>query len=289
MKEEVPMSVIQVGLVDMTGQIDVELVQSAAIALNLQVTRDLPQYWPVTATVMYLPNPKKIPVGVWPVQLVNQLPPDEGGFHSDKHKQPFSKVIASPSDNTWTIDASHEILEMLVDPWGNRMQSSVAIEILNGKIKDGTGQFGYLVEACDPCEANSYAYTINGIAVSDFITPHFYDPLATSGTRYSFGGNITAPRQVLPGGYISFVDTAKDEWQQILWVDPSKPPELKDLGPAAQDRSLREWIDSLAPSKNATAAARKRTTPKAKSLLAYSEKRIKALDKAAIARAKLYR
>ena len=121
-----------------------------------------------------------------------------------------------------------------------------------------TGQYGYLVEACDPCEDNSYAYTINGIAVSDFITPHFYDPVMTSGTRYSFGGNIKAPRQILPGGYISFVDPIKDEWEQILWVDHSKPPELTVLGPAPKDKSLREWIDSMAPSKSATAAARKK-------------------------------
>ena len=73
------MSITQVGLVDMTGKIDVDLIHSAAIALNLQVTRDLPQFWPVTATVFYLPNPKKIPAGVWPVQLVKTLPPDEGG------------------------------------------------------------------------------------------------------------------------------------------------------------------------------------------------------------------
>src|ERR1700760_202830 len=89
------MSVVQVGLVDMTGEIDASLVHAAALALNLQVTRDLPQFWPVTATVTYLPDPKKVPAGVWPVQLVKTLPPDEGGFHSDKHKQPYSKVIAT--------------------------------------------------------------------------------------------------------------------------------------------------------------------------------------------------
>lgn len=283
------MTVIQVGLVDMTGKIAAELVQSAALALNLQVTRDLPQFWPVSATVTYLSNPKKIPAGVWPVQLVKSLPPGEGGFHTDKHKQPFSKVIASPTDNTWTIDASHEILEMLVDPWGNRMQSSVAVEIVAGKIEDGTGQYGYLVEACDPCEDNSYAYTINGIAVSDFITPHFYDPLATAGTRYSFGGNITAPRQILPGGYISFVDPIKDEWEQILWVDSSRPPELKDLGPVPKDKSLREWIDGVAQSRDMTATARKSKTPRAKALLEYSAKRIRAMDDVAVAKAKLYK
>jgi hypothetical protein len=98
------MSVIQVGLVDMTGEIDVDLVHAAAIALNLQVTRDLPQFWPMSATVMYLPNPKKTPAGVWPIQLVKALPPDEGGFHCDKQKQPYAKVIASKDDPTWTVD-----------------------------------------------------------------------------------------------------------------------------------------------------------------------------------------
>jgi hypothetical protein len=283
------MPVNQVGLVDMTGEINVDLVHSAAIALNLQVTRDLPQFWPISATVMYLPNPNKIPAGVWPVQLVKTLPPDEGGFHSDKHKQPYAKVIASTDDSSWTIDASHEILEMLVDPYGNRMQSSVAIEIVGGKIQDGAGQYGYLVEACDPCEDNNYAYTVNGVAVSDFITPHFYDPLVTPGTRYSFTGAIKGPRQILPGGYISWVNAEIDEWQQLMYVDPSKPPTIKNIGTADSDKSLREWIDSLAPTKKLTTASRKVDTPKAKALFKYSAKRLVAMDRLSVAKAKFYK
>jgi hypothetical protein len=48
------MSFLQVGLVDTTGKIDVALVQAAAAVLNVQVTRDLPQFWPIQATVRYL-------------------------------------------------------------------------------------------------------------------------------------------------------------------------------------------------------------------------------------------
>jgi hypothetical protein len=237
------MSIIQVGLVDTTGEINPDLVQAAAAALNVQVTRDLTQFWNVQATVQYLPNAKRLPAGVWPVQLVKQLPPGEGGYHLDKHNQPFSKVIATPDDDSWTIDASHETIEMLVDPSGNRLQSSTAIEIVDGHIQDGNGQFNYLVEACDPCEANGYGYGIQGIVVSDFLTPHFYDPIVTPGTRYSFTGALTAPRQILPGGYISFINLATDEWQQLLYVDPNQPPTIKDLGPAT-GKSLREWIDA---------------------------------------------
>lgn len=110
---------------------------------------------------------------------------------------------------------------MLVDPSGNRMQSSAAIEIVNDTIQDGTGQYNYLVEACDPCEASGCGYAINGIVVSDLLTPHFYDPIRTPGTRCSFSGALTAPRQILPGGYISFVNQETDEWQQLQYVDPN--------------------------------------------------------------------
>jgi hypothetical protein len=276
------MSLIQIGLVDTTGALNAELVQSVAAALNIQVTRDLPQFWSVSATVMYLPSANKVPAGVWPVQLVKTLPPGEGGFHLDKHKQPYAKVIATPKDDSWSIDASHETLEMLVDPYGNRMQSSVAIEIKGNKILDGTGQYGYLVEACDPCEDDKYGYTINGVVVSDFITPHFYDPLVTPGTRYSFTGALKAPRQILPGGYISWVNQEADEWQQLLYL--SATPKIVNMGKASADKSLREWIDAKMQTDHANAER----TKKNKALQKYGKARRAALNKIAVSKAKLY-
>jgi hypothetical protein len=280
------MSVVQVGLVDTTGEIDTELLQSVATALNIQVTRDLPQFWPVQASVQYLPNAKKIPAGVWPVKLVKSLPPDEGGFHLDKHNQPYAEVIATPGDDSWSIDASHETIEMLVDPSGNRMQSSIAIAIVGKAIDDGTGQFNYLVEACDPCEANNYGYEIQGVLVSDFITPHFYDPVTASGTRYSFTGAVTKPREILSGGYISFVNQETDEWQQILYLGSA--PDLKTLGPATGDkRSIREWIDNEMETgyhEDLNTAIRHITAKRAKHL----QERRKRLDKVAMVRAKHY-
>ena len=124
------MSVIQVGLVDKAGTLDPKLVQDAAAALNIQVMRDLASIWDIQATVRYLPDPKTIPVGVWPVFLVARLPPGEGGVHLDKNNQPYSLVIGTPNNNDWTIDASHETVEMLVDPGGNRLQTSRAIGIV---------------------------------------------------------------------------------------------------------------------------------------------------------------
>lgn len=234
--------VVQVTLVDQTHEIDALLLHSAAIALNTQVSQDVPQYWSnISANVSYAPSLAGVPQGAWPVFLVKSLPPGEGGYHLDRHNQPFAKVIASPDDDTWTIDASHEIVEMLVDPFGNRMQTSQAIEVAKDNVVDTSGTFSYLVEACDPCEANNYAYEISGIAVSDFITPHFYDASATPATRYSFKGNIVRPRQLLPGGYISYV-RPDGTVQQILWVDPNQPPQVKTLSIGGNVRSLREQV-----------------------------------------------
>ena len=280
------MSVIQVGLVDKTGQLDATLVQTVAQALNIQVARDLPQFWNVQATVIYLPDPRRIPAGVWPAMLVDNLPPGEGGVHLDKNNQPYAKVVASPDSDGWTIAASHEVVEMLVDPSGNRLQTSRSIEIVDGnKIEDGPSEFQYLVEACDPCESDAYGYLIQGVAVSDFLTPHFYDPVVTSGTRYSFTGALTGPRQILPGGYISWIDPTADQWQQLRWIDPNQNPEIVDLGPAAQSRSLREWIDGITSKTDLQTTIRIARDPINKDLLANGKERRTKLEEIAQFRA----
>lgn len=281
------MSLIQVGLVDKTGSLDADLVQSVAAALNVQVTRDLPQFWNVQATVIHLANPSKIPSGVWPVQLVKTLPPGEGGFHLDKHNQPYAQVIASPDNDGWTVAASHETIEMLVDPTGNRLQSSRSIEVVNGTIQDGNTEFEYLVEACDPCEADTYGYTVQGVAVSDFLTPHFYDPVTTSGTRYSFTGAITAPRQILPGGYISWIDQATGEWQQLQFINANQAPKVVNLGPVT-GKSLREWVDAKMPATQLTTATHISRRPTNPALFERARTRRTMLDQIATTRATQY-
>ncbi len=230
-------------IIDQTKSIDPTLLHNAALSLNTQVTQHLPTYWSgITASVSSAPALSALPPNAWPVFLVRTLPPHEGGYHMDKKNQPYAKVIAAPDDASWTIDASHEIIEMLVDPYGNRMQSSQAIAIQGDDVVDAPGTFDYLVEACDPCEANDFAYEIAGIAVSDFITPDFYDTTAGTGAAYSYMGNIKRPRQLLKGGYISYID-ANGKWQQILWVNPNEPPVYNNLSSvAASSRSWRETI-----------------------------------------------
>jgi hypothetical protein len=130
---------------------------------------------------------------------------------------------------------------MLADPFGNRL---VAGDSPNPKRR---GRVEFLVEICDPCEAPSFGYTVNGVRVSDFYTPRYFEPSQPSATgsvsRYDFMGHITAPHQVLRAGYLSWREPS-GEWFQELYF--GKAPQFKSIGHLDKSfGSLRSWIDSL--------------------------------------------
>src|SRR5262249_42939044 len=150
---------------------------------------------------------------------------------------------------TWSLTASHEALEMLVDPFGNRLMAG-------DSPKPDQGRVEFLVEVCDPSEAAEYAYTVNGILVADFYTPKYFDPVFAPGIRYSFTGAITEPRQVLPGGYLSWHDLASDHWWQEIWFDGSQPT-FRDIGRLEiKAGSLRAQIDRITTAEQEKAMAR---------------------------------
>ena len=102
----------------------------------------------------------------------------------------------------------------------------------------------FLVEVADPPEAAEFGYTVNGLLLSDFFTPQFYDPVAADGVRYSFGGHIPGPRQILRGGYISWHEPVSDHWWQQIWFGTPEP-RFRDLGKlTARNGSLRSAIDA---------------------------------------------
>jgi len=96
---------------------------------------------------------------------------------------------------------------------------------------------------CDPSEDTPFAYRVNGILVSDFYTPNYFDPVASPSVRYSFTGAIKAPRQVLKGGYISWHDPISDEWFQETFFSGTKP-RFRSLGKltAKQGENLRAML-----------------------------------------------
>jgi len=163
---------------------------------------------------------------------------DAAGVHEDRDGQPFALITASSDIDVWSLTASHETLEMLVDPFGNRL-------VAGDSPKTGQGRVNFLVEVSDPSEADEFAYTVNGVLVSDFYTPKYFDPVAAPGVRYSFTGAITEPRQVLKGGYLSWSDPVSGHWWQEIWFNGSAPT-FRDIGVLTQKgESLRSQIDRV--------------------------------------------
>lgn len=230
-----------VALVSDTSTVSFADISTVAAALQKQATRDFGPLWQVNATVSAFAALESVPVDYWPVIVrddINQ--PGAAGYHTDENGQPFSLVQA---DDQWQLTVSHETLEMLADPFGNRTlagapppQAPPPLSALQRVL--------YLVEVCDPCEDAQFAYGVNGQQLSDFITPHYYDPKGATGALYSFRGNIKGPHTVLENGYVSFGNPLTNEWYQIVVANGQT--HVQDLGKLNRNgRSLRETVDDL--------------------------------------------
>jgi hypothetical protein len=229
---------VHVGLVSQSTSIKAPELNRTAAAVQKQVTRDYTPVWKVVATVSAFASLSDVPNGYWPVIVMDDIHTSgAAGVHQDRNGQPYALVQSGAS---WSLTASHEVLEMLTDPFGNRLVSGRSL-------KPGQGRVEFLLEVCDPSEDASFAYTVNGITVSDFITPAFYDPVTSSTVRYSFTAAIKAPRTILKGGYISWHEPISDHWWQQVWFSGAKPT-FRDLGVLGKlEGSLRATIDRLTP------------------------------------------
>jgi len=225
-------------------------------ALQKQVTRDLVQFWNVSATVDVFPRLENVPIGYWPIIIMDDIGFDAAGIHLDKNGQPFALVSASDEMDVWSLTTSHEIIEMLVDPLGNRL-------ITGDSPKSDQTRVQFLIELCDPSEAAEFAYSVNGILVSDFYSVRFFDPFFASGVRYSFTGAIEEPRQVLRGGYLSWLDIASDTWWQETWFRGDSPT-FRNLGQMSiENGSLRGQIDRMTFKETSEAVSRGRAVARA--------------------------
>lgn len=226
----------QVALVSLTDMVPAATVMQISAALQKQATRDLGPVWDVSATVDAFERLGQVPVGTWPIIIGGRVPPGAGGFHTDQNGQPLALVRATSDINVLCQTCSHEMIEMLVDPFGSRF-------VPGDSPMPHQGRVNFLLEACDPSEGAQFGYTVNNLLVSDFYTPHYFDPVQSSGVRYSFTGAITEPRQVLQGGYLSWQEPISRHFFQERRIDTDEP-DFEDLGmPTDATQTPREFID----------------------------------------------
>jgi hypothetical protein len=173
-------------------------------SLQHQVSLDFRAYWDIDCSLTFLPKDQAMVAG-W-FQIVLPDDPDQAGalgYHEmTRNGAPLGKVFAGldiRSGSSWTVTLSHELLEMLADPWINW-----CAEGSDGRI--------YALEVCDAVESDSLGYEIDGVLVSDFITPSWFEP--TEADRIDFNKRISKPIELAAGGYSSVLDR-KRGWTQI--------------------------------------------------------------------------
>ena len=229
---------IQVALTSLSDNIRISELARVAAALQTQVTRDFGPVWRVDATIGAFPF-ELIPPGSWPIIVHDVLDePGAAGIHRmETDDTPYALVLYG---DTWSLAASHELLEMLADPSASR-------KIAGASPIPGQGRADYLLEVCGPCEDIATAYSIDGVIVSDFCAPDFFKPFNAGAARYSLSGAIKRPLQVLPNGSLSWI--ASDGLLYQMRADEDGEVEWHGgFSIANRDgQSLREFVNALRP------------------------------------------
>jgi len=181
-------------------------------AIATQVKLDAAPLWDRSpAAVIYFSTAADVPANAHVVTVVDTIqnaPQGVLGFHTeDKGGRLWGVVAAKPEldahgqilNGDWSVSSvlSHEVLELFIDPNCNLWATDNA-----GKV--------YSFEVCDPVEAPTYV--VNGVSVSNFVTPAWFDPLAVQkqATRFDMLGLLSSSFSILKGGYAVYASEGKE-------------------------------------------------------------------------------
>jgi hypothetical protein len=181
-----------------------EQVKAVIPSLQKQVSDDFKGYWNVDCSLSFLPKDQPLTAGWWQIVVLDD--PDQAGalgYHElSSVGTPLGKIFAKLDQqvgSAWTVTLSHELLEMLGDPWIDTVK----------QVEDG--RF-YALEVSDAVEADNLGYLIDNVLVSDFVTPKWFNDQVEC-DRYSFKEHVTHPLELATGGYISVFDGKN--WGQV--------------------------------------------------------------------------
>jgi hypothetical protein len=158
-------------------------------ALDKQMQRDFVPIWGYPAALYVAQKAKP---GEWQVVFLDDADAANAlGYHDlTKNGQPASKVFVKTTvaaGQKVCVTASHELLEMMIDP-GAQLWA-----------QNSNGRF-YAYEMCDAVEEEEYE--IDGVAVSDFLYPAFFESWHEArSVQFDHLGKIARPFQTLQNGY----------------------------------------------------------------------------------------
>jgi len=237
---------IQISVInESTVLADADVVPVVA-ALQKQVTNDFGPVWATDAELTIVPKGDQPQAGSWWLVLLDDSDQANAlGYHDlTTEGLPIGKVFAASdlkAGTSWTVTASHELLEMLGDP---NINLTVFVQ------KSDTAGVLYAYEVCDACEDDSLGYQIDNILVSDFVYPTWFEDFRAEGsTQFDRIKKIQTPFQLLVNGYIgTFNVTAGSGWQQK--TAEARSTNLLHRGAVGTRRERRtvphdQWVNSL--------------------------------------------
>jgi hypothetical protein len=219
-----------------------EDVQKALPSFQIQVTRDFCPIWGIDTTLTFFSKDQIPPKDYWQLVILDNS--DQAGalgYHDRSPAGlPLGKVFAGTDIRygyNWTITFSHELLEMLADP-------EINLTVFNEAKKGGRL---YAYENCDAVEDDSFGYEIDGVMVSDFVTPLWFMPDMPTGSQFDFKGHVTNPLELMKGGYISYYDIKKGGgWKQST-ADTLTWKMIPTVGSRREKRARPrdQWLNSI--------------------------------------------
>ena len=188
-------------------------VAKAVAAMQIQVDRDFAPIWELDATLVFVGGNLPLPANAWTIYLLDHSDQQGAlGYHDlGTNSLPTAKVFAADDKQynlSWTVTLSHELLEMLLDPY---ITNTVFVQQT-----DTTGVL-FAYEVCDAVEDDIFAYKINDVLVSDFVYPSWFEAFrAQNSTQFSYGNHVHSPFEIAQGGYIGYfeVSSSASGWQQ---------------------------------------------------------------------------
>lgn len=228
------MAAIQIAIINASTVITDAEAAPVVTAMQTQVSRDFAPLWGIDATLTYVPKGHPAPAGDWQLALLDNS--DQAGalgYHDlTAAGQPLGKIFAKTDQEnnlSWTVTASHELLEMMVDPFINLTVFSQSGNT-SGRL--------YAYEVCDACEDDSFGYKIGNILVSDFVLPAWFESWRQpNSTKFDFGNHIHEPFALLSGGYIGYFDVRNGGgWKQLM---AESVPIHKSRAPVGSRRERR--------------------------------------------------
>jgi len=207
-----------IAIINLSTTLTDEQVQSGISAAQIQIDRDFSPIWGLPANLIFVSKNDFIPPTAWVLQVLDTSDQSGAlGYHTlTNTEMPMGKIFAADDAKyglSWTVTLTHELLEMLGDPY-------IDVCVFNQN-SNTTGNL-VAMENCDPVEDDSMGYLINGILVTDFVLPAFFENNRAPGsTKFDFCGHLTAPFSIGKGGYMSVfpVNPATKGWNQITGAE----------------------------------------------------------------------